>query len=224
MSLNSRIKDAKHWAHKARLRFLGARHNLREARERIEDIQKRLPKAQGGVKDDLQAELKAQQRRKAKLSYQVKHRFRIWRHLRKKLNHLEKVRDKRQDHETPSGGNCGFSTPAASWNPYGRQIPNWMIPWLDKSRAAGWSGVVVSGVRTPQYSQSLCYAMCGHPTCPGTCAGVNSNHNMTADQCYPYGAIDISDQFDFESIQYRIGSPLRNYLPADTVHFSVSGR
>ena len=100
-----------------------------------------------------------------------------------------------------------------------------MIPWLEKSRKAGWGGTVVSGVRTPEYSEQLCYAMCGAPSCAGRCAGRASNHNMEPGQGYPAGALDVSDYAAFEAIQKRIGSPLKNELDArDPVHFSVSGR
>jgi hypothetical protein len=105
------------------------------------------------------------------------------------------------------------------------QVANWMIPWLEKSKAAGWSGYVVSGFRTPEYSRSLCRGMCDADSCPGQCAGVNSNHACPPTAtCKPYeGAIDVTDYFNFQSIQYRIGSPLRNHLPYDRVHFSASG-
>lgn len=107
----------------------------------------------------------------------------------------------------------------------GRTAPNWMIPWLEKSRANGWRGTVVSGVRTPAYSEQLCYAMCGAPFCSGRCAGRASNHNMEPYQGYPHGALDVSDYYNFGAIQKRIGSPLKNALGAkDPVHFSVSGR
>lgn len=219
--LGDRIKDAKHWAHHARVRFLGARHNLRECRAEIEAINKRLETAQGGVKEDLLARRKEQGRRKQKLAYQSRHRFKVWRHCRKKLKHLRKVKQERQrENESPATG----STSAVGFGTFdGKTVAAWMVPWLVKSRAAGWHGVVVSGVRTPAYSQQLCYNMCGHPTCPGTCAGIYSNHNMLPSQGYPYGALDVSDYYTFESVQFRIGSPLRNDLPADPVHFSVSG-
>jgi hypothetical protein len=142
---------------------------------------------------------------------------------RKKFRYL---RDRLAERQPDTGSSdIGFSAPSAAWNPYGRSVPAWMVPWLDKSRAAGWSGVVVSGVRTPEYSEQLCYNMCGAPSCPGRCAGRASNHNMTADQGYPYGALDVSDYYNFGAIQKRIGSPLINVLGAqDPVHFSVSGR
>lgn len=115
----------------------------------------------------------------------------------------------------------GVSTPSAPWNPYGRPIANWIIPWLQKSWDAGWRGAVNSGYRSPEYSQQLCYGICGAPSCPGTCAGTSSNHTRYVE---PEGAVDVSDYGTFKSVQFKIGSPLRNALPADPVHFSSSGR
>lgn len=113
----------------------------------------------------------------------------------------------------------------------GETVPAWTVPWLEKSRAHrcprhphGWQGHVVSGVRTPEYSEHLCFSMCGHPTCPGRCAGRGSNHNMEPDEGYPKGALDVNFYGEFGEIQHEIDSPLRNDLPRDLVHFSVSGR
>lgn len=119
-----------------------------------------------------------------------------------------------KNHPTPVSG-------WATWN--GIAIAAWMKPWLEKSQAHGWTGYVTSGVRTPAHSVELCYAMCGASSCPGRCAGASSNHNCTAGCPYPTGAVDVTDYYNFERIQYEIGSPLRNHLPADPVHFSVSG-
>lgn len=103
----------------------------------------------------------------------------------------------------------------------GKPCANWIIPWLEKSRRAGWDGYLVSGWRDPDYSEQLCYAMCGAPSCPGRCAGRSSNHSGSE---YPAGAVDVSDFYNFGAIQKRIGSPLINDLgPADPVHFSISG-
>jgi hypothetical protein len=104
----------------------------------------------------------------------------------------------------------------------GRTVAAWIKPWLDKSRAAGWTGTVTSGYRTPEYSEYLCYQICGAASCPGRCAGRTSNH---AGKVYPAGAVDVSDYVRFGQIQYRIGSPLRNALPTtDPIHYSYSGR
>jgi len=107
----------------------------------------------------------------------------------------------------------------------GKTVAAWMVPWLQRSRREGWRGTVVSGVRTPEYSEHLCFQMCGRPSCPGRCAGRSSNHNMLPSQGEPFGALDVSDYANFGRIQRQIGSPLRNALGArDPVHFSVSGR
>lgn len=104
----------------------------------------------------------------------------------------------------------------------GKAVAAWIHPWLVLSRKNGWTGTVVSGYRSPPYSQSLCEHMCGAPSCPGRCAGVASNHSGTQ---YPGGAVDVTEYEQFGRIQRRIGSPLQNQLPAtDPVHFSVSGR
>jgi hypothetical protein len=109
----------------------------------------------------------------------------------------------------------------ATWD--GKTVAAWQVYWLDKSRAEGWGGTVASGVRTPAYSEHLCYVMCGRPTCPGKCAGRSSNHNMEPSQGFPRGALDVTDYAKFGRVQQAIGSPLRNALPRDPVHYSASG-
>lgn len=96
--------------------------------------------------------------------------------------------------------------------------------WLDKIRAKGWSGQVVSGVRSVAHSIELCEAMCGASSCPGRCAGATSNHNC-GDPCKsPDGAIDVTDYSTFGAIARQIGAPLQNQLgAADPVHFSYTG-
>lgn len=93
--------------------------------------------------------------------------------------------------------------------------------WCDRARRDGkWGGSLVSGYRSPAYSQQLCYAMCGAPSCPGRCAGLSSNHTRTS---YPGPAVDVSDYGRFESAMSSYGNPLWNDLPYDPVHFSPSG-
>jgi hypothetical protein len=108
----------------------------------------------------------------------------------------------------------------------GRAVPNWMVPKLKEIRARGrWRGYVVSGFRTPAYSESLCRAMCGAPTCPGRCAGRYSNHACPPSAtCQAYeGAIDVSDYITFAAEAHAVGAPFYNALPFDRVHFSHSG-
>src|SRR5262245_44265048 len=116
----------------------------------------------------------------------------------------------------------GVVVAQAPWNPYGRPVARWIAEWLEKSYRAGWRGYVTSGWRDPAYSESLCYNMCGAPSCPGRCAGRSSNHSGSI---YPAGAVDVTSYYTFAAIQVRIGSPLHNSLGAqDPVHFSYSGR
>jgi hypothetical protein len=104
----------------------------------------------------------------------------------------------------------------------GKEVAEWIYPWLELARKKGWTGTVTSGYRSPAYSQSLCLHMCGQPSCPGRCAGTSSNHSGLQ---YPGGAVDVTEYEQFGRIQRRIGSPLQNQLPTtDPVHFSVSGR
>jgi hypothetical protein len=109
----------------------------------------------------------------------------------------------------------------------GHPCANWMIPYLDWARHTGhdgnkWRGQLVSGWRDPAYSESLCYRMCGHPSCPGMCAGRSSNHSGSVK---PAGAVDVTDYDRFRWLmQYCPTLPhLTNHLPRDRVHFSVSG-
>jgi hypothetical protein len=96
------------------------------------------------------------------------------------------------------------------------------VNWLQKIRDAGWNGIVVSGARTAEHSEELCFGMCGQPSCPGTCAGRSSNH--VVDAGYPDGALDVSEYTVFAQKAREVGAPLINALgAADPVHFSPSG-
>ena len=199
MGLKQDLKEAKKWLDEAQERYWGAKSNYKD-----------LEREDGESAEHFKA-------RKAKLKARVERREEIKDTLAKKVDAIKKAIDKKQENKPPANAS-GF----ALFD--GKNVPAWMVPWLQKSRQSGWTGVVVSGVRTPEYSEQLCYNMCGAPSCPGRCAGRASNHNMSANQGYPYGAIDVSDYTRFESIQWQIGSPLKNDLPIDPVHFSVSGK
>jgi hypothetical protein len=103
----------------------------------------------------------------------------------------------------------------------GKQVAAWIADDLDKARAAGWRGYVVSGYRTPAYSETLCYRMCGRPSCPGRCAGRSSNHSQG--YIYPRGAVDVTDFLNLAWIAGRKGLRIQNRLPRDRVHFSSTG-
>lgn len=105
----------------------------------------------------------------------------------------------------------------------GRAVANWLIPYLQWGRDNGWRGTLVSGWRDPAYSESLCYRMCGRPSCPGKCAGRSSNHSGS-DKAK--GAVDVSDYIRFGQLMTHCPhSPhIFNNLPVDRVHFSATGR
>ena len=105
----------------------------------------------------------------------------------------------------------------------GRAVAEWIEPHLRWARGHGWKGTVESGYRTPEHSEQLCMSMCGHPTCPGTCAGRTSNHSG---RVAPAGAVDVTDYPAFAELMKR--SPHRprllNDLPVtDPNHFSATG-
>lgn len=148
-------------------------------------------------------------KRRDRYRYRVKHLDKLTDNLRRKAKAHKEAREERKDDKRD--GLTTFD---------GVTVASWIAGWLKKSREHGWKGTVTSGYRTPEYSESLCYNMCGHPSCPGTCAGRSSNHSG---KDYPAGAVDVSDYTNFERIQFEIGSPLRNDLPYDPVHFSTNG-
>lgn len=100
----------------------------------------------------------------------------------------------------------------------------WMVPYLEWARRNGWQGGLVSGWRSPEYSDSLCRAMCGAPSCPGRCAGRASNHSGSSK---PRGAVDVSryDQFGALMARCPLEPRIFNALGwRDPVHFSTTGR
>jgi hypothetical protein len=133
---------------------------------------------------------------------------------------VERGRERRRDHNRDH------------WRSYlhpgvttydGVRVARCAVPILNWCRANGWHGHLVSGWRSPAYSTSLCYAKCGRPQCPGTCAGAASNHSGDSPERF---AVDVSDFYTFANVVRAC--PLKphifNDLPADRVHFSPSGR
>jgi hypothetical protein len=106
----------------------------------------------------------------------------------------------------------------------GKPVAKAAIPFLEYARRHGWQGHLVSGWRSRSYSRSLCYAMCGAPSCPGRCAGTSSNHVGSTRSRF---AIDVSHYSDFGRIisgKTIDGVRIFNALGArDPVHFSPSG-
>lgn len=86
-----------------------------------------------------------------------------------------------------------------------------------------WNGYVISGWRDPAYSESLCRAMCGQPSCPGTCAGRDSRHSQSAK---PDGAVDVTDPGGLISYCRHAGIEFHGngeVLPYDKPHCSTWG-
>lgn len=105
----------------------------------------------------------------------------------------------------------------------GRPVAKCAVPLLTWARKNGWHGRLVSGWRDPKYSQSLCYNMCGRPSCPGRCAGLSSNHVGSSPARF---AMDVSDYANFGRIiaHCPLQPKVHNSLGArDPVHFSPSG-
>lgn len=96
------------------------------------------------------------------------------------------------------------------------------VPILNWCRGHGWHGRLVSGYRSPEYSDSLCRRMCGAPRCPGLCAGRASNHSGNSPSRF---AVDVSDYYTFGSVVARcpLSPHIHNALPRDRVHYSPSG-
>jgi hypothetical protein len=96
------------------------------------------------------------------------------------------------------------------------------VPILNWCRRHGWKGRLVSGYRSPAYSESLCRRMCGAPRCPGLCAGRTSNHSGNSPARF---AVDVSDYDNFRRVVARcpVKPRIWNNLPRDPAHFSPSG-
>jgi hypothetical protein len=96
------------------------------------------------------------------------------------------------------------------------------VPILQWCRTHGWQGKLVSGYRSPAYSDSLCRRMCGAPKCPGLCAGRDSNHSGNSPARF---ALDVSDYTRFAQVVAKcpVSPRVFNDLPRDRVHFSPNG-
>jgi exonuclease VII large subunit len=199
------------------------RRQLKEVRDRYtKQSHRRIKRWEGETQNHCEW-------RRRKHQHRVDHLAELRKHLNKKIRHkaneLQEIREDKED-RGPVGDPDGDGW--ASFD--GKMVAAWMVGaeayngktvnWLQRIRDAGWGGYIVSGGRTPEYSESLCYNMCDAPQCPGTCAGRASEHAQNAPG---RGAIDVSDYYTFERIAHMIGCPLWNDLPNDPVHFSVSG-
>lgn len=177
--------------------------------KRLQDRLKKLiarKKKQRTAKKAIKAEIRKLKKRERRKKKAIKK-------LDKKIGTVRgKIKDaKKLD---PKGGEV------VQWE--GKPVVEWIAYWLQRARDAGWKGGVNSGYRSPEYSEQLCYQICGAPSCPGRCAGRSSNHTQKG---YLRGAVDVSDPGTFGALMKQMGSPLKNALgAADPWHFSASGR
>jgi len=173
------------------------RDRLKQARKRLwELIRKRHEAHVGG-------------RRRKKLARQVRKQRGVKDRLYKKLQFLIEERD-----SDPPDGIVQFD---------GKPCAAWIARDLQEIRDRGWDGYLLSGYRTPEYSESLCYAICGAPSCPGRCAGRASEHSQYIE---PRGAADLDPAHIGQALSLlrAIGSPLHNAIgPTDPNHVSASG-
>lgn len=103
----------------------------------------------------------------------------------------------------------------------GKAVAAWIAPVLAQARNQGWAGSLTSGYRSPEYSEQLCYQICGAPSCPGRCAGRSSNHTRLDSGA----AVDVSDPAGFARTAAARNAGLFNALgAADPWHMSKSGR
>ena len=84
---------------------------------------------------------------------------------------------------------------------------------------------VTSGYRSPQYQCEICrlHVWQLHRRLPRP---LRADGPVEPPAVRPgKGAVDVTNYYTFKAAQYRIGSPLRNYLGGqDPVHFSFTGR
>lgn len=124
-----------------------------------------------------------------------------------------------------SGKSAGTNgpTPAGIGQFDGKPVCNWIIPWLQKARKAGWTGSVNSGYRSPAEQAQACQQVCGNPNgCGNDCAAPgSSNHQGTS---FPKCAVDVTEAQQLISIFKKIGAPLV-FDPSDACqcHFSHTG-
>ena len=140
---------------------------------------------------------------------------------RKKAIYDDRADKHQKKNEEEAQTTNGVASPDRPWNPYRKPLAAWMVPKVDAAYSHGWRGTLTSGWRSAAYSTSICYRLCGQPTCPGTCAGAGSAHSGSV---YPAGAIDVTDPYGFAAASRAAGTGLHNSLGSrDPWHMSMSG-
>lgn len=216
------LADAKRWLKKARDRFRKAAGQLRNVIGKLGAAKRKRHEAVPGteLRHRLAKRVVAYKHRVQELIKSKARREREKERLAKKVKWLKEHKDDVPD----AGDNLG------KWGSF--TVAGWMvgldpgpggskINWLQRIKDTGkWAGGLYSAYRTPEYSQSLCFGICGAPSCPGLCAGLTSGHSQ---KVYPGGCIDVQDWPGFAAGNAQVGGPFRNNLPNDRPHRSVSG-
>lgn len=223
---------------KARDRFLGARTYLRRVRDELKDVNHRLglkgddDRGNGLIRDKIRPgpavrknlddwlEKRGQLvERKKSLSDQVARRSEIKKRWeQKEAAHRKAYLKHKKKEDEEQEVSSGVVVATRVWNPNRRPCAEGFVAICDRAWARGWRGVLTSGWRSPEYSESLCENMCGNPTCPGRCAGRGSRHSQTP---WQNGAIDVTDPWKFDSVTPELFNALG---AADPWHMSTSGR
>lgn len=215
MTLTSRIKELQKDAQRLRGALRQARRELWDA----EYVRKNDARRKGESDEHWHKRRRRNRERVERREEVVEHLARKRRALIKEIEDLRKHR--REYHEEQAEQRSTYSRGSTSIVTFdGKPVVEDLAYWLDLARKHGWRGYMTSGYRSPEYSESLCYGMCGAPSCPGRCAGRASNH---AKREYPGPAADCTDYTNLERILAALGSPYWNDLPIDPVHFSRSG-
>lgn len=221
MSLKTRIEEERDTVHELHRALKEVRTELWDA----ERVRKNDEQWEGESEEHWQERKKRNRHRRNKREDIVEHvkekydsHVKLLEQLKdKRFDYQEAKREKREARKEDGGFDKG-STSIVTFD--GKSLVEDLAYWLYKARQNGWSGYLVSGYRTPEYSRQLCQNMCGADSCPGKCAGMASNHAKTA---YPGPAADVSDYVNCERVLYAIGAPYSNDLPYDLVHMSRSG-
>ena len=162
MSLTDRIKSLEHDCDHYDKAIKDAREELWDANY----VRRNDERRKGESEEHWKARRKRNRQR-------YKRREQVIEHLIKKRKALEKEADdlrehRREYHEEQRGEHSGSyekgSTSIVTFD--GKSCVEDLAYWLNQARQHGWHGVLVSGYRTPAYSTSLCYGMCGAPYLP----------------------------------------------------------
>lgn len=124
----------------------------------------------------------------------------------------------------------GFPSPTGTTVIDGHPVVKWIAVQVLAARKHGWTGKVRSGWRSDAEQAQACIEVCGNPQgCPGKCAkpGTSNHRGKT----FPGGAVDVDDPAGFAAALVRARAAgdlgpypmIRNALPQDPVHFSLTG-